>query len=105
MNLPEEKKSKSGNHSTSISVLEALSHKGYEIADLIIEWSGLAKLKSTYNDALQVNINKTSQRVHTSFAMTSASTGRLASSNPNLQNIPIRSADGKRIRESFIFPR
>ena len=102
MNLPEEKKSKSGNHSTSISVLEALSHKGYEIADLIIEWRGLAKLKSTYTDALQENINKTSQRVHTSFAMTSASTGRLASSNPNLQNIPIRSADGKRIRESFI---
>ena len=102
MNLPEEKKSKSGNHSTSISVLEALSHKGYEIADLIIEWRGLAKLKSTYTDALQDNINKTTQRVHTSFSMVSASTGRLASSNPNLQNIPIRSADGKRIRESFI---
>ena len=102
MNLPEEKKSKSGNHSTSVSVLEALSHKGYEIADLIIEWRGLAKLKSTYTDALQENINKTTQRVHTSFSMASASTGRLASSNPNLQNIPIRSADGKRIRESFI---
>ena len=102
MNLPEEKKSKSGNHSTSISVLEALSHKGYKIADLIIEWRGLAKLKSTYTDALQESINKTSRRVHTSFSMASASTGRLASSNPNLQNIPIRSVDGKRIRESFI---
>ena len=100
--MPEEKKSKSGNHSTSVSVLEALSHKGYEIADLIIEWRGLAKLKSTYTDALQENINKTTQRVHTSFSMASASTGRLASSNPNLQNIPIRSTDGKRIRESFI---
>ena len=102
LNLPEDKKSKTGKHSTSISVLEDLSIKGFKIADLIIEWRGLAKLKSTYTDALQKNINIETKRVHTSFSMASASTGRLASSNPNLQNIPIRTSDGRRIREAFI---
>ena len=102
LNLPEDKKSKSGKHSTSISVLDDLSIKGFKIADLIIEWRGLAKLKSTYTDALQKNINFETKRVHTSFSMASASTGRLASSNPNLQNIPIRTLDGRRIREAFI---
>ena len=81
-------KSKTGKHSTSVGVLEDLSLKGYKIADLVIEWRGLSKLKSTYTDALQQSINTETKRVHTSFSMASASTGRLASSNPNLQNIP-----------------
>ena len=102
LNLPEEKKSKTGKHSTSVGVLEDLSLKGYKIADLVIEWRGLSKLKSTYTDALQQSINTETKRVHTSFSMASASTGRLASSNPNLQNIPIRTSDGRRIREAFI---
>jgi len=102
LNLPQDKKSKTGNYSTSISVLEGLSTKGFEIADLIIEWRTLSKLKSTYTDALQESINKQTKRVHTSYSMASASTGRLASTNPNLQNIPIRTSDGRRIREAFI---
>ena len=102
LNLPQDKKSKTGNYSTSISVLEGLSTKGFEIADLIIEWRTLSKLKSTYTDALQESINKHTKRVHTSYSMASASTGRLASTNPNLQNIPIRTSDGRRIREAFI---
>ena len=102
LNLPQDKKSKTGNYSTSISVLEELSTKGFEIADLVIEWRALSKLKSTYTDALQESINKQTKRVHTSYSMASASTGRLASTNPNLQNIPIRTSDGRRIREAFI---
>ncbi len=102
LNLPQDKKSKTGNYSTSISVLEGLSTKGFEIADLIIEWRTLSKLKSTYTDALQESINKQTKRVHTSYSMASASTGRLASTNPNLQNIPIRTSNGRRIREAFI---
>jgi len=102
LNLPQDKKSKTGNYSTSISVLEELSTKGFEIADLVIEWRTLSKLKSTYTDALQESINKQTKRVHTSYSMASASTGRLASTNPNLQNIPIRTSDGRRIREAFI---
>ena len=102
LNLPQDKKSKTGNYSTSISVLEGLSTKGFEIADLIIEWRTISKLKSTYTDALQESINKQTKRVHTSYSMASASTGRLASTNPNLQNIPIRTSDGRRIREAFI---
>ena len=102
LNLPQDKKSKTGNYSTSIAVLEVLSTKGFEIADLIIEWRTLSKLKSTYTDALQESINKQTKRVHTSYSMASASTGRLASTNPNLQNIPIRTSDGRRIREAFI---
>ena len=102
LNLPHDKKSKTGNYSTSISVLEGLSSKGFQIADLTIEWRALSKLKSTYTDALQESIYKETKRVHTSYSMASASTGRLASTNPNLQNIPIRTSDGRRIRESFI---
>ena len=102
MNLPGGKKTKSGTYGTSISILEELSTKGFEIADKVIEWRGLTKLKSTYTDALQDNVNKKTGRVHTSFSMAAASTGRLASTNPNLQNIPIRTVDGKRIRSAFI---
>ena len=102
MNLPGGKKTKSGTYGTSISILEELSSNGFEIADSIIEWRGLAKLKSTYTDSLQDSVNQKTGRVHTSFSMAAASTGRLASTNPNLQNIPVRSTDGKRIRSAFV---
>ena len=102
LNLPGGKKTKSGSYGTSISILEDLSLNGFDIATKIIEWRGLSKLKSTYTDALQESINKKTKRVHTSYSMSSASTGRLSSSNPNIQNIPIRTSDGRRIREAFI---
>ncbi len=102
MNLPGGKKTKSGAFGTSINVLEEMASKDIKIAKLLIEWRSLTKLKSTYSDALQETINILTGRVHTSFSMSSASTGRLSSSDPNLQNIPIRTLDGKRIREAFI---
>ena len=76
--------------------------QGHEIVRKILDWRGLSKLKSTYTDALQDEINPASGRVHTSYHMTGTSTGRLASSDPNLQNIPIRTEDGRKIREAFI---
>ena len=102
MNLPGGKKTKSGTFATSIDILEEMASKEIKIAKLLIEWRSLSKLKSTYSDALQDSINIFTGRVHTSFSMSSASTGRLSSSDPNLQNIPIRTSDGKRIREAFI---
>ena len=75
---------------------------GHKFPKLIIEWRQDSKLKSTYTDALQDHINKKTKRVHTSFLLAATNTGRLASSDPNLQNIPIKSADGKEIRKAFI---
>jgi DNA polymerase-1 len=95
-------KTKTGQWSTDVGVLEDLSRQGNEIVTKILEWRGLSKLKSTYTDALQQQINPQTNRVHTSFSMASTSTGRLASSDPNLQNIPIRSEEGRKIREAFI---
>jgi DNA polymerase-1 len=83
-------------------MLEKLSNDGHEIPKLIQEWRGLSKLQSTYIEGLKAAINKYTKRVHTSYALTSTSTGRFSSSNPNLQNIPIRSEDGKKIRSAFI---
>src|SRR5690606_40458387 len=85
---------------TAVDVLEDLS--GTPIIDKILEWRSLAKLKSTYTDALQEEINPATGRVHTSFNMTGTSTGRLSSNDPNLQNIPIRTEEGRKIREAFI---
>lgn len=102
LNLPGGKKGKSGAYSTSADVLETLDTEGHAVAGKIIEWRGLSKLKSTYTDTLTDQINPKTKRVHTSFAMTLTSTGRLSSSNPNLQNIPIRTEDGKKIRRAFI---
>ena len=96
------KKTKTGVHSTSVDVLEKLALEGHEIVQKILEHRGLAKLKSTYTDALQEEINPASGRVHTSYHMTGTSTGRLASSDPNLQNIPIRTEEGRKIREAFV---
>lgn len=102
LNLPGGKKGKTGAYSTSIDVLEGLAEQGHAIAERLIEWRQLAKLKSTYTDALPKQINPKTGRVHTSYAMAATSTGRLASSDPNLQNIPTRTEEGKKIRSAFI---
>ncbi len=102
MGLTLSKKTKTGERSTGIEVLEDLSYDGHEIAQLIIEWRQLSKLKNTYADSLPNHIVKQTGRVHTSYSMASTSTGRLASSEPNLQNIPIRTNDGRLIRQAFI---
>ncbi len=96
------KKTKKGSFATSASVLEDLAFKGYEFPKLILEWRQISKLKNTYSDALPEHINHNTQRVHTSFLLAATSTGRLASSDPNLQNIPIKSDDGKDIRRAFV---
>ena len=95
------KRSKNGSWQTSVDVLENISDAGYEVADLILDWRHFSKLKSTYSDALVEQINPETKRVHTSYSMVGASTGRLSSSNPNLQNIPIRTEEGKLIRTAF----
>jgi DNA polymerase-1 len=102
LKLPAARKGKSG-YSTEASILSALS-KEYEIAGLILDYRQLAKLKSTYVDALPALINARTGRVHTSFNQTRAITGRLSSSEPNLQNIPIRGELGKEIRKAFVAP-
>lgn len=96
------KKGKSGQYSTDVSVLEKLAAEGAPIARLVLEWRQLAKLKSTYTDALQQAINPATGRVHTSYSLVGAQTGRLSSTDPNLQNIPVRTAMGRQIREAFV---
>ena len=96
------KKTKKGSLATSASVLEELAFKGHKFPKLVLDWRQLSKLKNTYTDALQEHISKKTGRVHTSFLLAATNTGRLASSDPNLQNIPIKSDDGKEIRKAFI---
>ena len=96
------KKSKTGAFSTGADVLEELAANGVEIAKSVLDYRQLAKLKSTYTDALTKSVNSRTGRVHTSFSMVGASTGRLSSSDPNLQNIPIRTAEGRQIRTAFV---
>ncbi len=96
------KKTKKGSLATSAKILEDLALTGHKFPNLILEWRQVSKLKSTYTDALQDHISKKTKRVHTSFLLAATNTGRLASSDPNLQNIPIKSADGKEIRKAFI---
>jgi len=96
------KKNKTGAYSTSAEVLEDLAANGNQVAKLVLEWRQISKLKSTYSDSLPTQINQKSGRVHTSFAMAITSTGRLSSSDPNLQNIPVRSDEGRKIRTAFI---
>ena len=96
------RKGKSGQYSTDHSVLERLAGEGAEIAKKVLEWRQLAKLKSTYTDALQEAINPDTGRVHTSYSLVGAQTGRLSSTDPNLQNIPVRTAIGRQIREAFV---
>ena len=102
LNLTPPKKTKTGEFSTGIEVLEDLAFEGNKVAEDLITWRQLSKLKNTYTEALQNHINKTTQRIHTSYAMASTNTGRLSSSDPNLQNIPIRSTEGRLIRKAFI---
>tara|TARA_B100002051_G_C16739659_1_gene643440 strand:- start:674 stop:3448 length:2775 start_codon:yes stop_codon:yes gene_type:complete len=96
------KKTKKGSFATSASVLEDLAFKGYKFPQLILDWRQLSKLKNTYSDSLPEHLNPNTKRVHTSFLLAATTTGRLASSDPNLQNIPIKSEDGKDIRKAFI---
>ena len=95
------KKSKNGSWQTSVSVLEEISQRGHLISDYILEWRHFSKLKSTYSVSLVEQINKDTKRIHTTFSMVGTSTGRLSSSDPNLQNIPIRTEEGKLIRTAF----
>ena len=96
------KKTKKGSFATSASVLEDLAFKGHKFPKLVLDWRQLSKLKNTYSDSLPEHINPKTKRVHTSFLLAATTTGRLASSDPNLQNIPIKSEDGKDIRKAFI---
>ena len=102
LGLPGGKKTATGQYSTSAQVLEDLAGEGHELPRKIVFWRQLSKLKSTYTDALPEFINPDTKRVHTSYAMASTSTGRFSSSDPNLQNIPIRTEEGRKIRTAFI---
>ncbi|MBV9527303.1 DNA polymerase I [Sphingomonas sp.] len=96
------RKGKSGQYSTDVNELERLAAEGVECAGLVLEWRQLTKLRSTYTEALQAQINPETGRVHTSYSMTGAQTGRLSSNDPNLQNIPIRTEIGRKIRDAFV---
>ena len=96
------KRTRKGSFATSASVLEDLAFKGNQFPQLILDWRQVSKLKNTYSDSLPEHINPKTKRVHTSFLLAATTTGRLASSDPNLQNIPIKTEDGKDIRRAFI---
>jgi DNA polymerase-1 len=96
------KKTKKGNFATNVNVLEDLAGKGHEFPKLVLDWRQKSKLKNTYTDTLPEHIDPKTKRVHTSFLLAATTTGRLASSDPNLQNIPIKSKEGKEIRSAFV---
>ncbi|MBI3437482.1 MAG: DNA polymerase I [Proteobacteria bacterium] len=102
MKLPGGSKTKTGAWSTDASKLEELADEGHELPRKLLDWRQLSKLRSTYTEALQAAVNPRTHRVHTTYALAASSTGRLASNDPNLQNIPIRTEEGRRIREAFI---
>ncbi|RFU12350.1 DNA polymerase I [Rhodobacteraceae bacterium W635] len=102
MGLSGGKKGKTGAYATGADVLEDLAAEGHDLPARVLDWRQVSKLKSTYTDALQEHINPDTGRVHTSYLQTGANTGRLASSDPNLQNIPVRTEEGRRIREAFV---
>lgn len=102
MGLEGGERGKTGKYSTPAIVLEDLAAAGHDLPARVLDWRQLAKLKSTYSDALQDHINPETGRVHTSYSIAGANTGRLASTDPNLQNIPVRTEEGRRIREAFI---
>jgi DNA polymerase-1 len=102
LGLPAPKKTKTGQYPTGVEVLEPLALQGYPVPKQALEWRQLAKLKSTYTDALLTQINPATKRVHTSFSQTITNTGRLSSNNPNLQNIPIRTIEGRKLRTAFV---
>jgi DNA polymerase-1 len=105
MQLPGGTRTKTGQWATGARMLEELAEQGHELPQKIIDWRQVSKLKSTYTDALPGFVNATTHRVHTSYALASTTTGRLSSSEPNLQNIPIRTEDGRKIRRAFIAAR
>ncbi len=102
LGLPGGKRTKSGAYATGADILDGLAAQGHALPARVLDWRQLAKLKSTYTDALQERINPETGRVHTSFSQAVASTGRLASTDPNLQNIPIRTEEGRKIRRAFV---
>jgi len=102
MNIPGGKKTKTGAWVTDADVLEGLAEEGHALPRTIVDWRMLSKLRSTYTEALQAAIKPETGRVHTSYMMAGAQTGRLASTDPNLQNIPVRTEEGRKIREAFI---
>ena len=102
MGLQGSRRGKSGAYGTSAEILENLAAQGHDLPARVLDWRQLTKLKNTYTDALIGHINPKTERVHTTYAMTAASTGRLSSNDPNLQNIPIRTEEGRRIRRAFV---
>ncbi|HEY5279551.1 MAG TPA: DNA polymerase I, partial [Pseudolabrys sp.] len=102
MGLPGGSKTKTGQWSTTARELEELAEQGHELPRKILDWRQVSKLRSTYTEALPTYVNPTSKRVHTSYALAATSTGRLSSSEPNLQNIPVRTEDGRKIRKAFV---
>ncbi len=102
MSLPGGKRNKTGAWGTDAAVLQDLAEQGHELPERLLQWRQLAKLKSTYTDALMTEIDADTKRVHTTFAMAATTTGRLSSTDPNLQNIPIRTEEGGRIRRAFV---
>ncbi len=102
MGIPGGRKSKGGTYSTDSGVLEVIAAQGHDIARRVLDWRQLAKLKGTYTDALVEDINPRTGRVHTSFSLAATNTGRLSSNEPNLQNIPVRTEEGRKIREAFV---
>ena len=101
-NLPGGTKTKTGQWSTGARELEELAEQGHELPRKILDWRQVSKLRSTYTEALPTYVNPTTHRVHTSYALAATTTGRLSSSDPNLQNIPVRTEDGRKIRRAFI---
>ncbi|MDR3519003.1 MAG: DNA polymerase I [Azospirillaceae bacterium] len=104
MNLPGGKKGKTGAYGTDSAILEPLAEQGVEVVARVLDWRQLSKLKGTYTDALQEQIDPQTGRVHTSYSLAATATGRLSSTDPNLQNIPIRTEEGRKIRRAFIAP-
>ena len=102
LKIAKSKKTKKGSLATNANILEDLALTEHKFPKLILEWRQISKLKNTYSDALQDHISKKTKRVHTSFLLAATNTGRLASSDPNLQNIPIKSEEGREIRKAFI---
>ncbi|UVO55051.1 DNA polymerase I [Sphingomonas sp. SUN039] len=102
MGLKGGRKGKTGAYSTDVNELERLAGEGVEVARKVLDWRQVSKLKSTYTDALQAQINPATGRVHTSYSLVGAQTGRLSSNDPNLQNIPVRTEAGRRIRDAFV---
>src|SRR5450432_4696369 len=100
--MPGGTKTKTGQWSTGARELEELAEQGHELPQKILDWRQVSKLKSTYTDALPTFVNPQTKRVHTSYALAATPTGRLSSSDPNLQNIPIRTEEGRKIRRAFV---